>query len=85
MNEEQRVHFVKCWPVYFEPLRLGLKTGELRKNDRNYQVGDLLVNQEWSPTKQAYTGRECRHLITHIVADTEHLTPGYVMLSLREV
>ena len=34
---------VKCLPEYFEAARVGIKPWELRYNDRNYAVGDLLI------------------------------------------
>lgn len=38
---------VKCLPEYFEAARVGIKPWELRYNDRNYAVGDLLIMREW--------------------------------------
>lgn len=40
-------HHVKVLPKYFRALLLGDKNFELRKNDRNYKVGDVLVLKEW--------------------------------------
>lgn len=75
-------HIVKCWPEFYGPLEAGEKTAELRLNDRNYRVGDLLTQREYLPEQRQYTGREITHRITHIVANTAHLMPGNVMLSL---
>lgn len=36
------VHKLKCIQPYFDDVRLGRKTFEVRKDDRNYQVGDRL-------------------------------------------
>lgn len=46
---------VKCLPEYFEAARVGIKPWELRYDDRNYAVGDLLIMREWKDGK--YTGR----------------------------
>jgi hypothetical protein len=76
-------HELKCWPEHFEPLSRGVKTVELRRNDRNYQVGDVLILREWEPMENAYTGRNVHATITHIVSGGEWLNPGYVAMSVR--
>jgi hypothetical protein len=60
-------HELKSWPDYFEPLAAGIKTFELRRNDRNFQVGDILVLREYDDRKRVYTGRECRKRITYML------------------
>lgn len=43
----------------FYPLVIkGIKTFEIRKNDRNYQEGDELLLKEWDQLNEEYTGRE---------------------------
>lgn len=37
------VHYLKIKPEYYKDVECGLKTFELRKNDRNFQVGDTLM------------------------------------------
>ena len=37
------IHNLKILPEHFTPVLDGLKLAELRKNDRNFQVGDILV------------------------------------------
>jgi len=64
-------HNLKTWPKFFEMVRSGRKTFELRVNDRNFQVGDILDLHEWVPETETYTGRrECR-----LVADVIDLAP----------
>jgi len=58
-------HELKTWPRFFEPLSKGEKTFELRKNDRNFQVGDTLECREWSPDS-GYSGRVAHYRITYI-------------------
>ncbi len=38
-----KIHELKLDEEYFDDVKSGLKTFEIRKNDRNYQVGDLLA------------------------------------------
>lgn len=37
------VHELKCLDVHFDAIRSGLKTAELRYDDRHYRVGDYLL------------------------------------------
>jgi Domain of unknown function (DUF3850) len=83
-------HRVKSWPEFFEDVRNGSKTFELRKNDRDYQVGDMLTLQEWEPKQQSYTGRECSRRIIYVLTGAgvgcieplKGLSIGYCILGL---
>ena len=46
-----KTHFIKTWPAYFERVLEGQKEFEVRKNDRDYQVGDILVLEWFNPDK----------------------------------
>lgn len=52
------VHHLKTWPTYFQAIKRGDKTFELRLNDRDFREGDTLFLQEWNPMKGdgAFTG-----------------------------
>ena len=43
------IHELKCLPIYFDPTMNGLKTFEVRKNDRPFRVGDVLALNEFIP------------------------------------
>lgn len=36
-------HYLKILPEYFKDVEFGTKTFELRRNDRDYHPGDMLV------------------------------------------
>lgn len=72
-------HELKILPEHFEAIASGAKTYEIRLNDRNFKVGDLLILREWAD--EFYTGREEQKYITHIL-HSEFLKEGYVGLSL---
>ncbi len=62
-------HDLKVWPEYFEPIRQGLKTFEIRKvSDRDFRVGDTLVLSEWDEYDRHYTGRAVKVKITYILS-----------------
>jgi len=75
-----KTHELKILPEHFLPVLDGLKLAELRKADRDYQVGDKLILMEWNGE---YTGDACTRLITH-VADVSAYLPGYALLSMKE-
>lgn len=74
-KQERKTHVVKCWPSSFEAIAAEFKTGEIRQNDRDYQVGDEILMQEYVPYTKTevsrYTQRELRVDITHIVPWSE--------------
>lgn len=60
-------HELKIRPEYFDAVRNRIKTFEVRKNDRNYQVGDWLKLREYDPTKEEYTGSELMVFVSYIL------------------
>lgn len=76
------IHEVKILPEYFKPVKDGTKTFEIRKNDRNYQVGDSLILKEWDV--EGYTGEELTKKIVYIYEgnDMYGLRSGYCILGL---
>lgn len=78
-----KTHELKTWPQYYVPLAEGKKTFEIRRNDREFAVGDALVLKEWNPDARSYTGRELRRVVTYIFPGGEFgLDSDYVVLGL---
>ena len=78
-------HKVKC-SKYFNDIISGKKTADIRKNDRNYKVGDLVEFQEYlidvNTGKYKYTNRSVTIMISHIIPGGKFgLESGYCMLS----
>lgn len=42
------IHDLKTWPEYYKDIASGVKTFEVRRNDRNFMVGDMLL-REFAP------------------------------------
>ena len=64
----------KIWPKYFELVKSGKKTFEIRLADFGIKEGDILVLKEWDPEKKEYTGRELRLRVTYVTntKDQDH-------------
>ena len=76
-----QVHELKCWPEYFAAVVYGSKRFELRKDDRDFQVGDTLRLHEWNPETEEYTGRWTALVITYVLQNWGS-APGMAVLSL---
>jgi hypothetical protein len=85
------VHILKCWPEYYCTVVSGAKPFEVRKNDRDFGVGDTLILREWCP-KQAgvvesagYSGRQTEGVVTYVLKDDSMgLRPGYVVMGIAK-
>lgn len=71
-------HDLKTWPEYFKAVREGKKKFELRKNDRDFKVGDQAVLWEYEPETAKLTGQIFITEITYILDSGPWLQPGYV-------
>ena len=78
-------HELKIWPEYFQAVWDGRKTFEIRKKDRDYQVGDYLKLLEFDPDKQDYTGSGLLVRVTYILEDPEFVKDGYVVMGIKRV
>ncbi len=79
------VHYLKILPEYFRAVNNGTKTFELRKDDRDYCVGDILVLQEWDPEFE-YSGLQLVYDVMYTARNIEKfgLMPGYVILGIKQ-
>ena len=84
------LHELKTDTDVFRAVRDGVKTYELRKNDRNFAVGDMLLLRETEHTGAemaagaplAYTGRSTARRISHILIGPIYgLAEGWAILS----
>jgi hypothetical protein len=65
-----RVHHLKTWPEPFAAVRRRDKPYEIRVNDRDYAVGDLLHLQECVPPV-GYTGEDIWVQVTYMTRGGE--------------
>ena len=62
-----KIHKLKSHPVYFQALVTNRKRFEVRKNDQDFKLGDLLHIQEYFPEKKEYSGRSCLVRVDYIL------------------
>ena len=77
------MHRLRILPVYFEAIKQGYKTFEVRDNrDRDFQRGDEVLLEEFDPNMHGrasgdYTGRTITRSITHV--STYEQKAGFVV------
>lgn len=75
------IHALKTEPEFFEASAAGIKSFEVRKNDRPFKQGDYIALNEWNG--EQYTGRCTLHKIVYILNNPAYCKEGYVVLGLE--
>ena len=75
-------HSLKIKSEHYINVINGTKTAEIRYNNRNYQVDDILNLNEIDSLGN-FTGNNCSVIVTHVLDDNQYLQTGYVMLSFH--
>lgn len=85
-----KIHELKSWPQFFRAIKDGSRTHELRRNDRDFNIGDVLILQEFDPDLQHYTGDVLNVEVTSITSFAQPcavsgaaLDPSFCILSVR--
>jgi hypothetical protein len=74
-----QIHELKTIQPYFDDVWCDRKTFEIRKNDRYFQINDLLVLKE-------YNGMMLRNIVAkiiYILDDINYVKEGYVILGIK--
>lgn len=85
------IHELKCNPPHFHDIVIGNKTFELRYNDRDYKVGEILFLHEYVVPPEhggyygGYTGAKCYVLVKGILHEFEGLKNGWVIMSIKKM
>ena len=85
MENLETVHELKILPYYFAPVQSGLKTFEIRKNDRNFQTGEYVWLRECNPAFRGYSGEFVLVQIVYLLDDVKMLKDNYVAFSFKRV
>lgn len=83
-------HVVKSWSHFFDAIVAGNKLHDLRKNDRNYEVDDVITLCRYDIKLGEYTGEKYSVRISYITSNkypcaysSAVLPHDYVILSLK--
>jgi len=89
-----KIHELKTDPNVFAISFSGIKPWEIRKNDRNFKVGDLLILKETISTGEEmkngapliYTGRILSRLINYILDGNIYgLEANWVIMTVSNI
>lgn len=87
-----RFHSLKTWPSFFDAVADGSKTFEVRRNDRGFCQGDVLLLQRWDPNAECYSMDAAGHPLTIAKRVSYLLTgpqfgieTGYSVMGLQNV
>lgn len=96
-----KIHELKILPEYFEAVFKGDKTFEIRKDDRGFEVGDILILKEFQEgfldhtkgepieiEKRGYTGRTIEKEVCYIFKGgipEMGLRKGFSILALKDI
>lgn len=96
----RRTHWLKTWPASWHAVKDGTKTAEVRFDDRDFRVGDLVRLLLYHPcggtSGHFADARGCpsdMHKATSLTREITHvlyggrfgIEPGFVVLSLAKV
>jgi ribosomal protein S17 len=75
-------HELKTWRPYFEDVWEGRKAFEVRKNDRDFQVGDRVILRETGPRDP----RRIYATVGYVLSGGQFgIEPGYAVLGLTDI
>lgn len=87
-------HKLKTWPRYWDAIANGEKLFEVRRNDRAFQTGDVLVLEKYDIDRHCYEmeghgwdakPKAIRKRVTFLLQGGQFgIEPGYCVLGLGE-
>lgn len=82
---QEHTHFLKTDTKPFEHVARGVKTFEIRVNDRDFFPGDYLVLCEWNGTEESYTGRFLIRQISFMIQGEYGLPANLCVMGLVQI
>ena len=80
MDDIVKIHQIRLASMYYDDVASGRKSFELRKNDRDYHVGDRLEMMEFNNGR--HTGRNIKADIIYMLEDYSGLEDGFCILGI---
>lgn len=76
-------HELKTWPKMYRDVVNQDKKFEVRKNDRDFKVGDTLSLLEYDPIEREFTGAEHRVFVEYLLEGGEFgIDEGHVVMGI---
>lgn len=82
-NKMRRHHYLKCETEYFQAVENGLKAFELRKNDRDYKVHDIVQFEEVVNGEKTGRKLEPREIVYIFHGGKYGLEEGYCIFQME--
>jgi hypothetical protein len=78
---------LKIWSEHFKkdviaPNKSMRNLVEIRKDDRGYEVGNILTLKEYRQDEHRFTGREATFTVSHCLRTLPFVPEGYVAMSI---
>ncbi|WP_460293781.1 DUF3850 domain-containing protein [Clostridium tertium] len=90
-----KMHELKILPQYFNDVKSEKKSFELRKNDRDFEIEDILILKEFNPHEKYetmkddvysnFSGKKALRQIIYILTDIEGLNKDYAILGVEPI
>lgn len=74
---------VKCVQPYFDEIMKGNKKFEIRWNDRNYQLNDVVILKEYNKVSKIFSGRYIKVKIMYILDNFAGMKKGFIIFSFK--
>ena len=77
-----KTHDLKILPEFYQAVKKGEKTFEVRKNDRDFKKYDVIILREWDGKN--YTGKWIAKKIVYVLPGGQFgIEEGYAALGLK--
>jgi len=85
-ERDSKIHIVKCWIQFKDDIISGKKKFEVRVNDRDYRVGDILIQQFWDNDLKRYVGGQVEQKIDYVLSGGQFgIEPNTVVMSVSSI
>lgn len=83
VRPERQAHQLKTLLEYLCAIGSGVKTFEVRKNDRDFHAGDILHLREWDQTRREWGPHSVTCFVTYVLRQFPGIEPGYCVMGIR--
>jgi len=79
------IHTLKTWPESFQSIFAGIKKFDVREDDRDFNVQDVLVLREWNNETERYTGRKVAVEVTYFLKGEFGLPNSLCVMGIERI